>query len=160
MGSTTCVVCTPWPQRHRAWCGLPLPRTGTRAPKPCAMSQLMKPWAQCHGLMAPIADSHQDAYAQHRGSMPSALKRIGHGRNAMTRCWEARKQATNPSHGHLDMARAHTSVWGRHTNALDAWSAGWCTVPDSEGLDQRHADGHPITRGTLQGRRQLVRRTL
>ena len=28
------------------------PRAGTRALKPCAVSQLMKPWAQCHGLMA------------------------------------------------------------------------------------------------------------
>ena len=53
MGSTTCVVCTPWPQRHGAWCGLPSPRASMRAPKPCAVSQLMKPWAQCHGLMAP-----------------------------------------------------------------------------------------------------------
>ena len=29
------------------------PHASTRAPKPCAVSQLMKPWAQCHGLMAP-----------------------------------------------------------------------------------------------------------
>ncbi|KAL6335411.1 hypothetical protein AAG906_029654 [Vitis piasezkii] len=65
------------------------------------------------------------------------------------------KQATRPSHGHLDMARAHTSVWERHTDALDTWSAGWCMLPRSEGLDQRHAGEHPVTRGTLQGRRQL-----
>nr|CAN74616.1 hypothetical protein VITISV_002218 [Vitis vinifera] len=58
MGFTTCVVCTPWPQRHGAWYGLPPPRAGTRAPKPCVVSKLMKPWAQCHGLMAPIADLH------------------------------------------------------------------------------------------------------
>ena len=96
--------------------------------------------------------------------MPYAPRGISHGRNAMARCYEAGldkgKQATSPSHGHLDMARAHTSVWGRHTNALDAWSAGWCTLPGSESLDQRHADGHPVTRGTLRGRRQLVSGTL
>ena len=113
MGSTTCVVCTPCPQRHGAWYGLPLPRAGTRAPKPCAVSQLMKPWAQCH--------------------------------DSLLGSW---KQATSPSHGHLDMAWAHISVWGRHTDAPDAWSDGWCTLLGSEGLDQRHADGHPVTRGT------------
>ena len=36
MGSTTCVACTPWLRQHGAWCGLPLPSAGTRAPKPCA----------------------------------------------------------------------------------------------------------------------------
>ena len=71
----------------------------------------------------------------------------------------AGKQATSPSHGHLDMAWAHSSVWGRHTDALDAWSNGWSTLPGLEGLDQRHADGHLVTRGTLQGRGQLVRGT-
>ncbi|RVW34470.1 hypothetical protein CK203_081410 [Vitis vinifera] len=34
-------------------------------------------------------------------------------------------------------------------------SNGWCTLPSSEGLDQRHADGHPVTRGTLRGRSWL-----
>ena len=29
------------------------------------------------------------------------------------------KQATRPSHGHLDMAWAHTSMWGRHIDAPD-----------------------------------------
>ena len=28
-----------------------------------------------------------------------------------------------------------------------------------EGLDQRHVDGHPITRGALRGRGRLVRGT-
>ena len=96
--------------------------------------------------------------------MPYAPGGISHGRNAMTRCYEVGpdkgKQATSPSHGHLDMARAHTSVWGRHTDAPDVWSDGWCTLPDSEGLDQRHVDGHPVTRGTLRGRSRLVRGTL
>ena len=58
------------------------------------------------------------------------------------------------------MARAHASVWGRRTDAPDAWSDGWGTLLDSEGLDQRHADGHPVTRGTLRGRGWLVRGTL
>ena len=75
----------------------------------------------------------------------------------MAHCYEvgpdrgSKQQA--PRHGHLDMARAHTSVWGRHTDAPDAWLASWYTLPSSEGLNQRHADGHPITRGTLRGRR-------
>ena len=56
--------------------------------------------------------------------------------------------------------RAHTSVWGRRTDAPDAWLAGWCTLLGSEGLDQRHADGHPVTKGALRGRGQLVRGTL
>ena len=30
-------------------------------------------------------------------------------------------KATGPDHGHLDMAWAHSSVWGRHTDA--AWTA-------------------------------------
>ena len=34
----------------------------------------------------------------------------------------------------LDMARAHTLVWGRHTDAPDTWSVGWCMLPRSEGL--------------------------
>ena len=58
------------------------------------------------------------------------------------------------------MAWVHTSVWGRHNDALDTWSVGWCMLPSSKGLDQRHVGGHPITRGTLRGRRQLVRGTL
>ena len=77
----------------------------------------------------------------------------------MARCWKAGKQATSPNHGHLDMAWAHTSMWGRHTNALDAWSDGWCTLPGSDGLDQRHADGHSVTRDTLWGKSRLVRGT-
>ncbi|RVW19627.1 hypothetical protein CK203_112377 [Vitis vinifera] len=85
-----------------------------------------------------LADSHHDAYAQHRGAMPCAPRGISHRRNAMARCYEAGldkgKQATSPSHGHLDMARAHTSMWGRHTDAPDAWSDGWCTLPSSEAL--------------------------
>ena len=55
------------------------------------------------------------------------------------------------------MAWAHTSMWGRHTNAPDTWSTGWCTLSGSEGFDQRHVGGHSVTRGTLRGRRQLVR---
>ena len=58
------------------------------------------------------------------------------------------------------MARAHASVWGRRTDAPDAWSDGWGTLPNSEGLDQRHADGHPVTRGIFRGRSPLVRGTL
>ena len=38
--------------------------------------------------------------------MPCAPRGISHGRNAMARCWEAGKQVTSTSHGHLDMARA------------------------------------------------------
>ena len=82
----------------------------------------------------------------------------------MARCYEAgldrgsKQQA--PSHGHLDMARAHTSMWRRHTDAPDAWSAGWCTLLGSKDLDQRHVDGHLVKKGTLHGRRQLVRGTL
>ena len=79
MGSTTYVLCTLWPQWHGAWCGLPLPRKGTRALKPCAVSQMMKPWAQCHGLMALVADSHRDAYAQHRGVVPCAQEELAMG---------------------------------------------------------------------------------
>ncbi|RVX04753.1 hypothetical protein CK203_025041 [Vitis vinifera] len=79
----------------------------------------------------------------------------------MVRCYEAgldkEKQATSPSHGHLDMARAHTSMWGRHTDAPDAWSDGWCTLPSSEGLDRRHADGYLVTRSILRRRSRLVR---
>ena len=112
MGSTTCVLCTLWPQRHGAWCGLPPPCAGTRTPKPCAVSQLMKPWAQCHGLMAPIADSHQVAYAQRRGAMPCVPRRIGHGRNAMARCWEAsnKPKPWAPRHdtgSHISVGKAH-----------------------------------------------------
>ena len=49
MGSTTCVACTPWLQQHGAWCGLPPPRVGTRALKPCASESAKKtmgamPW--------------------------------------------------------------------------------------------------------------------
>ena len=91
--------------------------------------------------------------------MPCAPRGISHGRNAMARCLEAGKQATSPSHGHLDMAWVHSLVWGRHTDALDAWSNGWSTLPGLEGLDQRHADGHPVTRGALRGRGRLVRGT-
>ena len=89
MGSTTCVVCTPWPQRHGAWCGLPPPYVGTRTPKPCAVNQLRKPWVQCHGLMGhqTTADLHHDAYAQHRGAMPCAPRGISHGHNVMARCY-------------------------------------------------------------------------
>ena len=79
MGSTTYVLCTLWPQWHGAWCGLPLPRKGTRALKPCAVSQMMKPWAQCHGLMALVVDSHRDAYAQHRGVVPCAQEGLAMG---------------------------------------------------------------------------------
>ena len=149
------------PRKHEAWCGLPLPHAGTRAPKSCAVSQLMKPWAQCHGLMAPSNSwLASRCLRKAQGAMPCAPRGISHGRNAMARCLEAGKQATSPSHRHLDMARAHTPVWERLTNAPDTWSDGWCTLPDSEGLDQRHADGHSVTRGTLRRRRQLVRGTL
>ena len=33
-------------------------------------------------------------------------------------------------------------------------------LPGSKGLDQRYVGGHLVTRGTLRGRRQLVRGTL
>ena len=52
------------------------------------------------------------------------------------------------------MAWVHISVWRRHTEALNTWSTGWYMLPGSEGLDQRHAGGHPVTRGTLPGRRR------
>ena len=92
--------------------------------------------------------------------MPYAPRGINHGRNTMARCWEVGKQATSLSHGHLDMARAHASVWGRRTDAPDAWLDGWGTLLGSEGLDQRHADGHQVIRDTLRGRSRLVRGTL
>ena len=49
MGSTTCAACTPWLQQHGTWCGLPPPRAGTGAPKPCASEPAKKtmgamPW--------------------------------------------------------------------------------------------------------------------
>ena len=55
---------------------------------------------------------------------------------------------------------AHISVWERHTDAPDTLLAGWCMLPGSKGLDQWHVGGHPVTRGTLRGKRQLVRGTL
>ncbi|RVW83532.1 hypothetical protein CK203_054218 [Vitis vinifera] len=82
-------------------------------------------------------DSHHDAYAQHKDAMPCAPRGINHGRNAMTRCY-----GVGPDGG------------------IKQHSAGWCTLLGLEGLDQRHADGHSVTRGTLRGRRQLVRGTL
>ena len=142
-------------------CGVhPVAATMGTMPKPCAVSQLMKPWAQCHGLMGhqTIADSQHDTYAQHRGAMPCAPRGISHGRNAMARCYGARPDGGSKQHA-LDMARAYTSVWGRRTDALDTWSTGWCMLPRSESLDQRHASEHPVIRGTLRGRRQLVRGT-
>ena len=57
----------------------------------------------------------------------------------------------------LFRSRAHTSVWGRRTDAPDAWSDGWGILPGLEGLDQRHVDRHPVIRGTLRGRGRLVR---
>ena len=58
------------------------------------------------------------------------------------------------------MTWAHTSVWGRHTDAPDTWSASWYMLSISEGLDQRHVGGHSITRGTLRVGKQLVKGTL
>ena len=98
MGSTTCVVCTPWPQWHEAWCGLSSPRAGTRTPKPCAVSQLMKPWTQCHGLMGHQTIANYDAYAQHRGAMTYAPGEISHGRNAMACCYEAGPDSGSKQH--------------------------------------------------------------
>ena len=50
MGSTTCVMCTPWLQRHEALCDLPPPHVGMRAPKPCASEPIEEgmgamPWS-------------------------------------------------------------------------------------------------------------------
>ena len=76
------------------------PRVGTRASKPCAVSQLMNPWAHCHGLMGhqTIADSHHDVYAQHRGAMPCAPKGINHGHNVMARCYKAGPDSGSKQH--------------------------------------------------------------
>ena len=89
-----------WAPQH-VWCALhgrngtgpgttyPLPAQARGCPKPCAVSQLRKPWAQCHGLMRhqTTVDSHHDAYAQHKDAMPYAPRGISHGRNAMARCY-------------------------------------------------------------------------
>ena len=125
-----------------AWRDLSPPRTGTRAPKPCAMSQLRKPWAQCHGLMGHYiaADSHPWFLCTTQGHNVLWIKRDQpwaqcHGSLLWSWNWTWQyKQATSPGHGYLDMAWAHKSVWGRHTNAPDTWSVGWCMLPGSEGL--------------------------
>ena len=61
-----------------------------------------------------------------------ALRSHNHGHNVMARCCGAlirqRELETYPGHGHLDMAWAHTSVKGKHTDALDTWLAGWCML--------------------------------
>ena len=137
MGSTTCVVCTPWPQRHRACCSLPPPRAGTRALKPCAVSQLMKPWAQCHGLMA-----SSDSWLAPR------WLRTAQGRNALctkrdqpwAQChgsllgsWEAsnKPKPWAPRHGtgsHINVGNAHWCTrclvrWLVHAAWIrEAWS--------------------------------------
>ena len=166
MGSTTCVVCTPRLQRHEAWCDLPSPRAGTRAPKPCAVSQLRKPWAQCHGLMGhwTLAGSHPRCLRTTQGCNALCTKRDHpwaqcHGSLLCSLTWQW-EPATRSSHGHLDMTWTHTSMWGRHTDAPDTWSVGWCMLPSSEGLHQRHVGRRPVIRGTLRGMRQLVRGTL
>ncbi|RVW78951.1 hypothetical protein CK203_052375 [Vitis vinifera] len=61
---------------------------GTRAPKPCAVSQLRKPWAQCH--------VHQDGLAM--SAMPYVPRGISHGRNAMTRCYGVGLDNGNKQH--------------------------------------------------------------
>ena len=68
----------------------PFPAQARERPNPCEVSQLRKPWAQCHGLMGhqTTADSHHDAYTQHMGAMPCALRGISHERNVMARCYE------------------------------------------------------------------------
>ncbi|RVW24465.1 hypothetical protein CK203_082149 [Vitis vinifera] len=67
-----------------------------------------------------------------RGAMPCTPRGISHGHNVMARCY-----GVGPDSG-----------------------TSWYTLPNSKGLDQRRAGGHPVIRGTLRGRRQLVRRTL
>ncbi|KAL6335071.1 hypothetical protein AAG906_026451 [Vitis piasezkii] len=78
-----------------------------------------------------VPKGHHSTALGHRGAMPCAPRGISHGRNAMARCYGA-----GPDGG-----------------------TGWCMLPRSEGLDQRHASEHPVIRGTLRGRRQLVRGT-
>ena len=67
------------------------PRAGTRAPKLCAVSQLRKPWVQCH--------VHQDGLAM--SAMPYAPRGINHGRNVMTRCY-----GVGPDNGNKQHAQA------------------------------------------------------
>ncbi|KAL6321378.1 hypothetical protein AAG906_016433 [Vitis piasezkii] len=48
----------------------------------------------------------------------------------------------------------------RITHGRNAMVRCYRVGPDSGSLDQWHVGGHPVTRGTLRGRRQLVRGTL
>ncbi|RVW60187.1 hypothetical protein CK203_088216 [Vitis vinifera] len=84
-----------WAQRH-VWCA---PR-GRNSTGP--------------GAAYPLSVQVRGHLSLMRGVMPYAPRGISHGRNAMAHCYEAGldkgKQATSPSHGHLDMAQAHTSM--------------------------------------------------
>ena len=57
--------------------------------------------------------------------MPYALRGISHGRNAMARCWEAGKQVTSTSHGHLDMARAGARCLAQRALIKDMLMGTW-----------------------------------
>ncbi|KAL6350635.1 hypothetical protein AAG906_025565 [Vitis piasezkii] len=96
---------------------------------------------------------------------------IGHHGTALgmprTHGWDSSTHTWAPRHarGRLNLVRGVMPCTSRRIshgrNAMaHTWSTGWCTLLSSKGLDQRHAGGHSIIRGTLRGRRQLVRGTL
>ena len=74
----------------------------------------MKPWAQCHGLMALVADSHRDAYAQHRGVVPCAQEGLAMGAShgSLLGSWETsnKPKPWAPRHG----TSSYTSVRKAH----------------------------------------------
>ena len=102
-------------------------RTWALCSEPVRKAMGTTPWFD--GALDAQLTRTQDDHAWHKGTMPYALRRHSHGHNAMARCcgaliWQ-RELDTCPGHGHLDMAWAHTLVKGKHTDALDTWSAGW-----------------------------------
>ena len=120
----------------------PFPAQARERPNPCEVSQLRKPWAQCHGLMGhqTIADSQHDAYAQHRGQCP--VHQEGSAMGAMP--WlvamelDLMEEASNtpkpwaPRHGmgsHISVGKAH---WC--TSHLVSWlvHATWLRRPWSK----------------------------
>nr|CAN61285.1 hypothetical protein VITISV_028649 [Vitis vinifera] len=75
MGSTTCVVCTPWPQRHGVRCSLPPPCTGMKVPKNLcneSIEEAMGSMSWLDGALDVQLTWTHDVYAWHRGMMPCA----------------------------------------------------------------------------------------
>ncbi|RVW40884.1 RNA-directed DNA polymerase-like [Vitis vinifera] len=64
-----------------------------------------------------------------------------HERHSSMHTWAPRHVWRAPCHGHLDMAWAHTSVKGKHTDALDTWLADFKGVTSGIKVSTRMVGG-------------------